>query len=225
MKSRNLVIVLVVSCFLLMIGTYAAAQEVNPVVPSGECPMGGEGKGKNSPGAHLKKELGLTDTQVEQLKSLHQKRRAEMMTRMKETETKIKAILTPDQQAQFDLNKERMKRRMKRRGGMQGGSGGMQGGPGGMQGGPLKARFSGMTLTETQKTKLKSLMEGEKTKMQSMKSQRENDMKSILTPEQYQKFEELKASRGKRGGQQGPGKGMRHGGKRFHQDSPSGNSI
>ncbi len=263
MKSRNLVIVLVVSCLLLMIGTYAAAQDVNPSVPSLECPRGGsagEGKQMGGPGEKIKKELSLTDTQVNQLKSLRQKRMAEMKTHMSEVTGKIKAVLTPDQQAQFDLNKERMMSMKKnRRGGkgMHGGPGGMQGGMtpgqgkdtctgpgtkenptnmtpgqgesaagargagGGQARGPMNVFFMGTAPTETQKGKIRSIMEAEKAGMKSLKAQRENDMKSILTPEQYKKFEEMKKNMGARGGQQGFGQGRRPGGKRHQQGGGS----
>jgi Spy/CpxP family protein refolding chaperone len=218
MKNKNLAILLFLSCLFMMIGTFAMAQDQMPSVSkSVYAQMEENGEGSASQDDQLKqagKGLNLTDSQKQQLKSLREKRKAERTQQMAQVEASIKSVLTPDQQAQFDLNKSRMMSRIKNRkaGGdasppeVQPGTETPGGGEQGKEGRGktiMKGMFANITLTDSQKEKLRAMREAQKPKMQAMRAQRESDMKNILTPEQYQKFQQMKQNRGKRGGQQG----------------------
>ena len=109
-----------------------------------------EGKPKGNPGEKMKKELGLTHAQAEQMKAIHEASREQLkaikddtsmskedkkaaaMKLHEATKAKVDALLNPEQKAEFDKMREGMKEHMKeRRGGPDGpGEKGEKGGKG-----------------------------------------------------------------------------------------------
>lgn len=123
----------------------------------------------------FQKELGLTDSQVQQMKSLKEKHKGERKAHREAVQLKIKEVLTPDQMALWEKNRESMQcekgakpgkdTMMKKRKGM----------------------MMEMGLTDAQKQKIQAILKEERKKQRSIM---ESELQSILTPEQYKKFQE-----------------------------------
>jgi len=137
----------------------------------------------------FQKDLGLTDNQVQQLKSLRERHKGERKAHFEAVQEKIKAVLTPDQMALWEKNKAGMhcqgsdkpdKEAMKNK---------------------RKAFMMELALTDTQKKKIKDIMKGERDKQKALM---QSELKSILTAEQYKKFEEkMKCHQGNKGHKEG----------------------
>ncbi|WP_291726242.1 Spy/CpxP family protein refolding chaperone [Bernardetia sp.] len=160
----------------------------------------------------MKEELDLSDAQVEQIKALHEKkreemkklrseakeeneeRRAKMKAHHKEMKAEIDKILTPEQRKKAEAlraeHKDPEKRAEKR----------------------LEKLKSELSLTDAQASKVKSALVTKMTKMQALKEAAgeervnkderkalhtafENELKSILSDEQFKKYEEIKAEK------------------------------
>ena len=65
----------------------------------------------------MQQELGLTDEQVAQIKSLKDAQRAARETSREAHRAEIEALLTPEQKEKFSAMKEKRKHRMGKRGG------------------------------------------------------------------------------------------------------------
>jgi Spy/CpxP family protein refolding chaperone len=203
--KRNFAAMLFLSylCILLATSAYAAVDGFMPASDSGgKTGPGYSPQGQGGRADMIKNKLGLTDAQMEQLRSMREKNQSERKAHMDAVNKRIKALLTPDQQALWDKSVGEMK---------PGGQGGQ-----GMKG-KFKAVFQEMGLNDSQKSQIRSIMQEERGKMQAQRQTVENEMKSILTPEQSAKFEEMKKARMEGGGKRGDGKGMRKG--RGMQDS------
>jgi|GEM_PF-1936799 len=132
-------------------------------------------KGAGDKMKKFQKELGLTDSQVQQLKSLRERHRSDRKAHMQAVQEKIKKVLTPDQMALWDKNRESMQcekgqkpdkeTMMKKR----------------------KALMMEMALSDTQKKEIQTILKEERKKQRSIM---ESELQSILTPEQYKKFQE-----------------------------------
>ncbi|MDQ7825729.1 MAG: hypothetical protein RDV48_23210 [Candidatus Eremiobacteraeota bacterium] len=223
---------------------FAACLCMNGYTSPGEdqslnAPQCSKGEGGGQKGGFLQS-LGLTEDQKGQLKAIREKHKGEMQTLMDSMSTKIRTVLTPDQQALWDKKVQEMKSRAgsqgggmgqdgqgkMRRGGMgQSGDMGQGGGMGkggamsrgGGKKGALKQAMADLNLTDDQKDKVKTIVQQEQGKLQALRSTMESEMKAVLTPEQCQKFEEMKSQRMNRAGgggfQKGQGGGkMRRGG-------------
>jgi Spy/CpxP family protein refolding chaperone len=242
MKNKTLAILLLVTFLSMSFGTFAMARDQAPSSAAAMSSPPGDNGGNGEPqGDRMKKDgknLGLTDSQKQQMKSLRDKRKAERVQQMSQLDSRIRGVLTPDQQTQFDLNKSRMMSSAKDRKACgttppaemksekitPGGGEQVQGGKSyGHKGhGKMKALFTNITLTDAQKKQIDTIKEGQKSKMLAMRTEREKDLKRILTPEQFQKFQEMKQNKGKHGGQKGCPQDGKEGGKsRHHRDSPS----
>jgi Spy/CpxP family protein refolding chaperone len=237
MKNKNLAILLLATFLSMSIGTVAMAQDpVSSSAAAMSSPLvenGGNGAPQNDRMEKGGKNLDLTDSQKQQLKSLRDKRKAERAEQKSQFESSIRGILTPDQQAQFDRNKSTMTTGMKNAkapgktppADMKPGTCTMSRGEGGQKGRGHRwsqALFTTITLTDSQKKQIDTIREGQKSKMLAMRTERDNEMKRILTPQQYQKFQEMKQNRGKHGGQNGCPRGGKGGDKPpHHGDSPS----
>ena len=141
LNFRNSRIALVALSGLLMVGTAGAALAQAPPAPPGQAPQGG-GRGRGVTIEQLTDRLKLTPDQVEKIKpiladqqtqmtalrgdsSLSQDdRMAKMMKIRTDSTTKINAVLTPDQQAEYKKMQAEMMQR-----GPGGGGGGAPAGP------------------------------------------------------------------------------------------------
>ncbi|MGV8122334.1 MAG: hypothetical protein AB2L14_21450 [Candidatus Xenobiia bacterium LiM19] len=132
-------------------------------------------KGSGDKMKQFQKELGLTDSQVQQWKNLRERHKSDRKAHKQAVQEKITKVLTPDQMALWDKNRESMQcekgqkpdkeTMMKRR----------------------KALMMEMGLTDTQKKEIKTILKEERKKQRSIM---ESELQSILTPEQYKKFQE-----------------------------------
>ncbi|MHC9538922.1 MAG: hypothetical protein AB9903_05330 [Vulcanimicrobiota bacterium] len=132
-------------------------------------------KGSGDKMKQFQKELGLTDSQIQQLKSLKERHKSERKAHMEAVQEKIKKVLTPDQMALWDKNRENMQcekgekpdkeTMMKKR----------------------KALMMEMGLNDTQKKEIQTILKEERKKQRSIM---ESELQSILTAEQYKKFQE-----------------------------------
>lgn len=139
------------------------------------------------------KALNLTDAQMQQLKALKEKRMQERTQFFEETKNKIKSILTPEQQTIW----EEKTAELKTKAGGAGGKGNFQDkGRNSNAGGGLKILFGDMNLTDEQKAKVKSAMQEIREKRQANMQNYDNELKSILTPDQYEKFKSFKGNKG-----------------------------
>ena len=139
----------------------------------GDCQCHKKGSGEKM--KQFQKELGLTDSQVQQLKSLKERHKSERKSHMEAVQEKIKKVLTPDQMALWDKNRASMQcekgekpdkeTMMKKR----------------------KALMMEMGLNDTQKKEIQTILKEERKKQRSIM---ESELQSILTPEQYKKFQE-----------------------------------
>jgi Spy/CpxP family protein refolding chaperone len=186
----NLAIMLVLSylCMLLATSAYAAVDSFVPASNTGGNQMGPQGRGQGDGARVLKEKLGLTDVQVEQLKSFREKHKAERQAQMDSAKSRVKAILSPDQQALWERNMGEMK----------------AAGQGNR--GRMKSMMQEMGLSDSQKTQIRSIMEEERGKMQAQRQTVQNELKTILTPDQFSKFEEMRKARMERGGRSGEGR-------------------
>ncbi|WP_338812289.1 hypothetical protein V9L05_12865 [Bernardetia sp. Wsw4-3y2] len=151
----------------------------------------------------MKEELGLSDAQVEQIKALHEKKKEEAKARSKTNRAEFKAemdkILTPEQRKKADAlraeRKDPNKRAEKH----------------------IEKLKSDLSLTDAQATKVKAALVTKMTKMQTLKEAAgdekvdkeerkavktafETELKSILSSEQFTKYEQIKAEKkGKHG--------------------------
>jgi Spy/CpxP family protein refolding chaperone len=123
----------------------------------------------------FQKDLGLTDSQVQQLKSLKERHKGERKAHFEAVQEKIKAVLTPDQMALWEKNKAGMHPQ--------------QGVKPDMEAikNKRKAMMMELALTDTQKNQIKTIMKEERDKQKAIM---QSELKSILTAEQYRKFEE-----------------------------------
>lgn len=171
----------------------------------------------------MKTELGLSDSQVEQIKALHEKKKEESKSLRKEAKegneasrAKLKAnreafkaemdkILTPEQRKKAEAlhaeHKDPAKRAEKR----------------------IEKLKSELSLTDAQATKVKAALVTKMTKMQALKEAAgeekvnkterkaiktafETELKSILSTEQFAKYEQIKADKKAKHGKHGKGK-------------------
>ncbi|PIY11343.1 MAG: hypothetical protein COZ18_04110 [Flexibacter sp. CG_4_10_14_3_um_filter_32_15] len=146
----------------------------------------------------MKTELGLSDAQVEQIKALHEKKREQDKAERKANREKFKAevdkILTPEQRKKAEaLQAERKdpNNRAEKR---------------------VEKWKTELSLSDAQATKVKTALVTKMTKMQALreaagdekvdKTERkaiktafETELKSILSAEQFTKYEQLKAEK------------------------------
>lgn len=162
---------------------------------------GGHGKHHNHEAKleKMKTELGLSDAQVEQIKALHQKKREQDKTQRKANREAFKAevdkILTPEQRKKAEAlhaeHKDPTKRAEKR----------------------VEKWKTELSLSDEQATKVKAALVTKMTKMQALKeadnedekankTERkaiktafETELKSILSSEQFAKYEQIKADK------------------------------
>ncbi|MBF6610955.1 MAG: hypothetical protein ITF99_07435 [Chryseobacterium sp.] len=129
---------MVLTVMVLAMGTFAMAQKT-PMTPEKKAEMLKQKETKAQEHlAEMQKELQLNATQMDQLRALHEKRKAEgkkqmeknkearmqkkgdRMQKMKEREAEMKAILTPQQfekwQAQKQVKRQQMKEKMDKKG-------------------------------------------------------------------------------------------------------------
>lgn len=131
----------------LVVSAAVAQQDAPPPPPTDSQqqgpPMGMGGPGRMDPAQHMammQKRLGLSDDQMSQVKAIFEDgktkmdalrantslapadRRAQAMAMRQEQMTKVRAVLTPEQQTKFDAMQARMQERRGQ---------GMMGGPGG----------------------------------------------------------------------------------------------
>ncbi|WP_338768743.1 hypothetical protein WAF17_08430 [Bernardetia sp. ABR2-2B] len=157
----------------------------------------------------MKQELGLSDAQVEQIKALHEKKREERKADAKANRAEFKAemdkILTPEQRKKAEAlraeHKDPNKRAEKR----------------------IEKWKTELSLTDAQATKVKAALVTRMTKMQSLKEAAgdekvdkeerkaiknafETGLKSILSSDQFTKYEQIKADKKDK-----HGKGRKHG--------------
>ncbi|MDQ7826976.1 MAG: hypothetical protein RDV48_29525 [Candidatus Eremiobacteraeota bacterium] len=207
MKSSSLKILIVVTVIFVF------AVSVTSLV------MSYEGGGKSTGGKHqgcmldrMKSDLGLTDAQAGQLKTLMEKNRAERMAEREEMSARVRTVLTPEQQKLWDSSMAERKGKM--RGCPKDSAGSEKSSAKGENCKKGKGFMSGLNLTEVQKEKISSIKSEEKAKGKALKESRTKELQKILTPEQYKKFEAKKKEH------QGKG-GMHHrGGKGNCNSSP-----
>ncbi|HXE72227.1 MAG TPA: hypothetical protein VNO81_06165 [Candidatus Nitrosotenuis sp.] len=141
--------------------------------------------------AGILQDLDLTEEQARQVQALLSAEREKIAAIRKDTQTRLQAILTPEQYA-------RLAERLARRG---------QG-----QGGPahrLRRLTQELGLTPEQQEKVQAILAEMRPKMQkaspeerqALRQELQSRLAAVLTPEQMQKFQELKAKHGKRRGQ------------------------
>jgi Spy/CpxP family protein refolding chaperone len=127
--------ILLVVCLLAFGSTAPVLRAENNAASEGkkERAEGKKEHPKGNPGERMKKELGLTDAQAEQMKAIHEASR-EQLKAIKEnealsleekktaakklheaTKAKVDALLSPEQKAKFDKMREGMKEHMKER--------------------------------------------------------------------------------------------------------------
>ncbi len=170
------------------------------------CDAPGKGPAmKNAPGNrmnHLKKELGLSDSQVQKLQNMLEKSRQAHKEKRTVLEGKLRAVLTPEQQKIWDSKKGEIAQagHKKHRARFKEGapdnsmhSGGMP--PQGERRKALKGMIQGLNLSDEQKDRIQAIMDGEKENMKLARGTATKDIRSILTPEQFEKFEALKKDR------------------------------
>lgn len=146
----------------------------------------------------MKTELGLSDAQVEQIKALHEKKKetnkAERKAKREEFKAEMDKILTPEQRKKAEaLHAERKdpnKRAEKR----------------------IEQWKSELSLSDAQATKVKAALVTKMTKMHDLKEKAgdekadkterkaiktafETELKSILSSEQFTKYEQIKAEK------------------------------
>ncbi len=127
--------ILLVVCLLAFGSTAPVLRAEDTAAPEGkkERSEGKKERPKGNPGEKLKKELGLTDAQAEQIKAIHEASREQVKTIIEdksmspedkkaaamklheETKAKVDALLTPEQKAKSDKMREGMKEHMKDR--------------------------------------------------------------------------------------------------------------
>lgn len=178
---------------------------------------GGRHRGKD--GQKMAQELNLTADQQAKFKSLHEAERKEMEALKQDAaqnrdqrkaihdkyKTQYEAILTPEQKAKWNEKKGDWKEDHKGKG-----KGGDRGDRFGQMAGFYKKELN---LTADQETRLKGIFdefrtkakdlrantsltrEQQKTQMQTLTQQYTTQAKAVLTPEQAQKFEQLKNER------------------------------
>jgi Spy/CpxP family protein refolding chaperone len=150
-------------------------------------PGGGDGhRGPKQHGQRIEKmqaELGLSAEQVAQIKTIMESNKGEM----KRLGEEMRAVFTPEQQAQMKSWREQRKegQRPTREG--------------------MKEKFEQLGLTESQRAQLKSYREQMQAKRESIKAQ----IAAVLTPDQQARLDakkaEWKAKRGERRGPRGGG--------------------
>lgn len=141
-------------------------------------------RGKHRDGQHhaqriekLKAELGLSQEQFDQIKSILEANRAEMRSLREQ----MRGVFTAEQQAQMKSWREERKagERPKR--------------------GEMKSKWEALGVSDAQKEQLKSYREQMKSKREGVKAQ----IATVLTPDQQAAWEakkaEFRAKRGKRG--------------------------
>jgi len=183
--------------------------------------------GPGGPLEHLSHELNLTDDQkakikpileqnMPQLKAIHEEAVAKAKPIMDSMAAQIRPLLTPDQQQKFDELKQRLEA-----GPGPGGPGGpgMHHGMGEMKGGPGAWLTEKLGLTADQQAKVKAIFdasrpqmeaihsdtslskEDKRAKMKALHDSNDAQIRALLTPDQQQKFDALKAEhRQKHGG-------------------------
>ena len=186
----------------------------------GRAPGGGKGRGhrRGHPIMHALKKLDLSDAQRESIKALFEGRKADMEQRkatgerptreeMRAQREEMKAaladILTPEQQARLEEMKASGKGR---------GPGGK--GRGHRRGPPIMHALKKLNLSDAQWASIKELFAARKADMEQRKAagerptreemeaqgaQMKDAIAAILTPEQQQQLEDLRAARGEGG--------------------------
>ncbi|MBS2033646.1 hypothetical protein JST97_01590 [bacterium] len=149
------------------------------------------GHHRGSPLDRLKSSLNLTDDQVARLKPTFDSIRQKHETQRQAFEARMNQILTPDQQQKLaEARKEH------KRGG-----------------------FRELDLSDDQKAQMKSFWESQRGNMkgnfEAERSQIDSQLQATLTPEQMQKYNDMKAKMKERWAE--------HGGRRGHHGRPDGN--
>lgn len=146
----------------------------------------------------MQQELGLTDEQTTQIKSLRETQRAAMQASRESNRQQVEALLTPEQKEKFSAMQQK-------RGGKKGKRHGKRGGD--RMGKRMDKRMERMQerlgLSAEQVTQIKALRETQRTAAQASRESNRQQIAALLTAEQKEKFNAMKQKRGKRrGGQQ-----------------------
>ncbi len=132
-------------------------------------------KGMGEKMKQFQKDLGLTESQIQQLKSLKEKHKGERKAHQDAVQEKIKGVLTPDQMALWEKNRESMKPAKGEKPDFE------------AMKGKRKAFMMELALNETQKKQIQTIMKEERGKQRAAI---ESDLKSVLTPDQYKKLQD-----------------------------------
>lgn len=211
----------------LMTSVFAFAQDK----PLAEASPKTEKMHKHNKGERLAKALDLNENQIAQMEKIREnyktKRKAiidandgdrkaaktQLKSLREAQKADMRAILTPEQQTQFDELKEK---HGKRRGG--------KGKRDGKRGDRLEKMTETLGLSDTQVTQMKAIHEKYRSQKEALREKNEgndrsaikeemkaireaqrSEMKAVLTTEQLAKFEEMKAARKEKRGKRGRG--------------------
>jgi protein CpxP len=175
---------------------------------------GGKHGGPGKMGRGMASELNLTEAQKAQLKPIFEQFMSQQRARKEAMEAKFKSVLTPEQMARFEqLKSERQAQRQadkaERKADRQSWKDRKNAdGPGMGKGGIIGQ----LNLTPEQTAQLRAHREAQQAQVRAEREQFMAQVKSVLTPEQQAKMQQIQSQRQERFQERRNGKGRKQGG-------------